>query len=174
MSKNETLNAAAMAYQSGDAQAFGAIYAKLGKAARYYGARYRSPGLEIDDSAQIALEALTLAARKWAPERGAPFEAYARQCMVWAVKNAHRSAKRHAAALVWSGVDPSSHHRDAQLAPVDLAVGALDGAVRDTRDAAIIRGLVDGLDLDAIGASLGITKQAVSLRAIAIRERVGK
>lgn len=174
MSKTETLNTAAHAYQAGDERAFDTIYAKLEKVARYYGAKFRSPGLEIEDSAQIALEALTLAARSWDPERGAPFEAYARQRMVWAIRNAHRGAKRHAAAMVWSGADPSSLYSDAQLAPMEIGVGALDGAIRDTRDANIIRGLVDGKDLDAIGADLGITKQAVSLRAIAIRERVGK
>lgn len=172
--RNATMNAAARAYQGGDERAFDAIYDELHGAAEYYGRRFPVLGVDPSDLAQDALLALVRAAREWDPARGAPFAAYAKQRMLWAVRNSHRGLSRYADHTVWAPNGDAAPDSDRDLAPMHLAVDAVKGALHDDRDASILRGLIDGKDLDAIGASLGITKQAVSLRKIAIRERLEK
>jgi RNA polymerase sigma factor (sigma-70 family) len=169
MTKN--LDTFAHDYRAGNAAAFAPIYEALQPVAAGKARRFQTHGLEREDLEQEALAAIVEALAKWDPSKGAPFEAYARNCMEWAVRNAHRKAKNHDKRAVWSDTPETFAHGDASGA--ELAASALVAACKDDTDRAVLEGLTRGTPAE-VAAELGITKQAVSLRVVAIKERFDK
>lgn len=185
MAKIRDIDTAAHRYRAGDKRAFSEIYAAcesyIERKAKGY---VRTWGCDLEDLIQEGNMGLLRALEVWEPERGAPFAAYASIRITGAIKNYNRSERRRAARTVYSKPTTSQGHNYStpdgvaysryDLAGAELAVPAMLATLTDERDRAILAGIVDGKDHAAIGADIGISKQAVSLRVIAIKERLVK
>ena len=169
MDREATLNAAALAYRAGDEKAFDVLYEALLPTARYLGRVRQRITLGPDDITQVCLITLVKATREWDPERGAPFEAYARRMMKFRAQDA---AKANARAVQL--FKESQDVMNGNLAPMSDALPALEDACRDNIDTEIVRGLVRGMQYSTIGALMGMTKQAVCVRVTGIKNRFQK
>ena len=161
-----TLERNVIDYQRGRERAFDYIYKDLAGLAHLLAKRGRERAAR-EDLAQEAFIGLMVAARTWDPDRGVSFFVYARLHMRWATSKAFtRDVRNDEHHLL--GLDLEA------TAGSDIALGAdnLIAALDDDRDVCILEGVIEGNTLETIGAELGISKQAVSLRVKAIQRRV--
>ena len=164
-----TLERNVIDYQRGNERAFNYIHGDLKGLAYTYAKRGRGYA-SCEDLAQEAFIGLLVAARTWDPTRGVAFYTYARLHMRWAVSRAFaQDVRRDEHEVLGLEVLGGTTTGDIS-AGVNRVLDSLD----DARDIGILEGVMNGDTLEAIGVSLGLTKQAVSLRCNTIKRRVGQ
>lgn len=157
------------AYQAGNERAFTPIYDGMIGLAKVLCRGKQASGVDFEDVLQEALVGLMTAARTWDPTRGVPFRSFARLHMRWAInKLFDKEVKYHDSRVLGADVAELAFAVSDISQGVQVIISALD----DETDVRIVEGVMNGDTLDTIGNNIGMSKQAISLRAIAIRERV--
>lgn len=169
--------------RSGDAQAFSSLCARYLPLCRFLAHRYPACGLEEEDLAQEGVIGLIEATRRFDPEKGVPFEAYARKCILSKILSALEalSAQKRKADVGALPLDEQDGVPGLHTPPLDeLLIESEDIERRSKQilsllspsESATLRLYLRGCSYAQIAARLGLSQKAVDNALQRVRRKL--